>query len=72
MTNEDGIQSFYHTKVISVHPENEEDTHHKQNIVHEKLPRIEETQTQESGNTAKLLVQSGLEDSSIIPAIQQN
>ncbi len=64
MTNEDGVQSFYHTKVISVHPENETDaSSSKQNLVYQKTPRMDSTRMRNSGNAVKA-VEGGVDDSS--------
>ncbi|XP_057365176.1 uncharacterized protein LOC130685904 [Daphnia carinata] len=52
-TNQDGIQSFYHTKAISVYPDNETDTtHHKENA-HEKGQRVDHTPMQNYGMLQK-------------------
>lgn len=46
-TDEDGIQSYYHTKVISVHPENEttEKTVEKQSMLHHRAVNNDQTPT---------------------------
>ncbi|EFX66962.1 hypothetical protein DAPPUDRAFT_302249 [Daphnia pulex] len=51
----DGIQSFYHTKAISIYPDNDTDsTLHKQHVItHEKETRIDNSAMRDSGNSAE-------------------
>ena len=54
LTNQDGIQSFYHTKAISIYPEKDTDsTVHKHHINHEEETRKDNSAMRDSGNSAE-------------------
>jgi hypothetical protein len=54
LTNQDGIQSFYHTKALSIYPENDTDsTLHKQHISDENEARIDYSAMRNSGSAAE-------------------
>ena len=55
MTNQDGIQSFYHTKARSKYPENDSDsTLHKQHINHENEKRKKHPATENAAEEVEI------------------